>query len=890
MNFFFNKISKYEKYWSQIQPFSVLYNDFLNNVLDYFFYKNKFLIKFTKELKKNFKENLYFEISNIIDSHIYNILQTYKKKNTNNKDIKNFYKKFLKSEQKNLAKILRKNINLTIKNWIINNSEFIKRIWKDKKQINFNFNIHSDIKKIRFNVGDKHNNHKSVALIIFKDDKKILYKPRNAEIDENYNKFIYFINKTLNEKIRTVKILNKKVYSWHEYITSENSNNNVYKNFGKLLSIAYLLKITDLHQENIIVSNNFPIPVDLESISVFRKSFLKKFNFDSEEKIFNLLEDSVINAGILPSPILINNQLNFRGGIYFDESLIKEKIIWKNKKNINIFPFKKNEFVKKHNVNHKKFILKEKDRDNIKKSFLKFNYNLKKLLKKNKFKFLIQNIYNSEVRFILRNTYLYFLLIKKIKFLESNKFYLKKILSKIFNNNLNINQNKIIDAEINQLINLDIPYFKSIKNKIYINNNEFIKFPLKKNYQKIYKKESMKFQERIINYKLQIKHKIQFKDKTLEKKIFNILSKNQIFYKNSYSWINKNFNHELSDLGYANDNIYNGYLGILIYLAAHYKISNNKNILKIINSKINEIFKKKIYLKNNKSGILDGVGSYVYFLILISNILNKNYDNKYLPNILNEINFNKIINNNNMDLIDGNSGLLLSLVRYYEKFKCDSSFEILNEYGMKIFKIIKLNFDKNKNDFLPGFSHGISGITYALTAFNFYIKNKNINKFILILIKFENKRFYSNKNKNWINTSKKKKFYHDYNQISWCHGSLGVVLGRTGIYRYTNSQSLKNIVYKDIKNSINSNNLNIKNFTLCCGQISCFTLLDNSSESQKKIRMKLKSRFTKDLKSKLNNNIYDFNNSFFNGLSGVGYYYLKIIKNVELPDISLLET
>ena len=73
------------------------------------------------------------------------------------------------------------------------------------------------------------------------------------------------------------------------------------------------------------------------------------------------------------------------------------------------------------------------------------------------------------------------------------------------------------------------------------------------------------------------------------------------FYKNSYSWINKNFNHELSDLGYANDNIYNGYLGILIYLAAHYKISNNKNILKIINSKINEIFKKKIYLKNNKS-------------------------------------------------------------------------------------------------------------------------------------------------------------------------------------------------------------------------------------------------------------------------------------------------
>jgi type 2 lantibiotic biosynthesis protein LanM len=890
MNFFFNKKLKYEEKYSKTQPFSVLYNNFLIKVLDYFFNKNKFSIKFTKNLKKDFKENLYYEVSNIIDPHIYNVLQIYKKGNPRVKNITTFYEKFLKNKKKIIPKILEKNINLSVRNWIRNNNDIINRFIHDEKKINNIFNINSDIKKFKFGLGDKHNNHKAVTLIIFKNNKKILYKPRNAEIDENYNKLIDFVNKKIKEKIKTTRILNKKIYSWHEFISPIKSNNDVYKNFGKLLSVAYLLKITDLHQENIIINDNFPIPIDLESILVFRKSYLKKFNYRSEEKIFNILEDSLLNTGILPSPILINNKLNFRGGIYFEKKLSKEKLVWRNKKNINIFPLKTNELISNYIHEKKSFELNHKNRLIIKKWFFKFNNKLRKLIKNKEFKSLIQKIYNSEVRFIFRSTYLYFLLIKKIRFLESNKFYLRKILKKIYDGKLNNIKNKIIDSEINQLINLDIPYFKSRKNKIYINENDFIKFPLKDNYQKIYQKNNLEFQERIINYKMQIRKQIKYKKKTIEEKILDTLLKNQIFYKNSYSWINKNFNHKLSDLGCASDNFYNGNLGILIYLAGYYKYTHNQSLIKIIDNKIKEIFQKKSYLNVNKTGILDGVGSYIYFLILISNLLNKNYDQRYLPNILKRINFKEIINNNSFDLIDGNSGLLISIVRYYEKFKNDESYKILNEYGMQIFNIIKYKFEKNKDFFLPGFSHGIAGIAYALTLFNFYIKDKYIDQFILILIKFENKNFYSDNTNNWINTSKRKKFYHDKNQTSWCHGSLGVALSRVGVFKYSNNSSIRDIANLDIQRFININNLNIKNFTLCCGQISSFRLIDYFDKNQGTIKNKLKLRFIKDLRSKLKYNIYDFNNSFFYGLSGIGYYHLKIIKNIKLPDISLLET
>ena len=131
----------------------------------------------------------------------------------------------------------------------------------------------------------------------------------------------------------------------------------------------------------------------------------------------------------------------------------------------------------------------------------------------------------------------------------------------------------------------------------------------------------MKFQERqlITNYKLNIKYNLKIK---LQKK------KSSIFYQKIKYFIKILILGLIRTLiiiiylGYANDNIYNGYLGILIYLAAHYKISNNKNILKLLILKLTKSL-KKIYLKNNKSGILDGVGSYVCFLILISNILKK---------------------------------------------------------------------------------------------------------------------------------------------------------------------------------------------------------------------------------------------------------------------------
>ncbi len=49
------------------------------------------------------------------------------------------------------------------------------------------------------------------------------------------------------------------------------------------------------------------------------------------------------------------------------------------------------------------------------------------------------------------------------------------------------------------------------------------------------------------------------------------------------------------------------------------------------------------------------------------------------------------------------------------------------------------------------------------------------------------------------------------------------------------------------------------------------------------------NKFLNILDKELRLNKYDFNNSFFYGISGIGYNYLRKIDNLDLPDLSLFE-
>lgn len=75
-----------------------------------------------------------------------------------------------------------------------------------------------------------------------------------------------------------------------------------YTRMGQLLFLAYLLKISDLHYENVVPCGEYPIVVDDETIAsvVLSQEFRDLAASDAEQAIRDSLSDSVLLTGMLP--------------------------------------------------------------------------------------------------------------------------------------------------------------------------------------------------------------------------------------------------------------------------------------------------------------------------------------------------------------------------------------------------------------------------------------------------------------------------------------------------------------------------------------------------------------------------------------------------------------
>jgi type 2 lantibiotic biosynthesis protein LanM len=874
-------------------PFYNFYNEKLDFILKDFFFKNKIFFCKNKILKKRFKENLYIKISNLVDRHIFNNLQYYKADKTNKqkKSLLRFQiynkKKFYKI--KNINKKIEKNVNI----WFKNSNELVSRLEDDLFILQSKFFVNK-ISNIEFNLGDNHNNHQSIISVEFDDKKKIIYKPRKCELDINYNDFLKYLNENLNEKFKEILIIKKKNYSWHEFIDfNYNNKNKLLTNFGKLLRIMTLIGGSDFHQDNVIINNNNIVPIDLENINKLSRIDLINPKTLSEKKLFRFLENSVQNTGLLPSPIVIDNEIFLNGGFLVGEDKLSKKIIWNKIGTLKVYPT--NKFVLEKKSKKKLNILNDnKSKYLIKKSFLEFNNKIIKLFHKKKFVKKLWAIYYSESRYILRDTKFYYLIIEKILSNKYTKRIIREILLKIFDKNNN-DLKKICESELNQLLNLDIPYFTSINNKIIINKKKQLSFTSKKINLVTQKNNNyINFQERIIDYKLRIPF-VKRKLKNPINEIKKIIFKNTFKCKKSITWISTVFNNEFSDLSYTQNNIYNGSFGILIFLSSLYKFSRSKILIKIIKLKLNEIFSSDTLHKN--TGILDGVGSYIYSTLLISNITGVKFDEFYLKKFIRKINLEELLKKeNNLDLLYGSSGLIISLARYHEKFNNNFSYKLFKKCDEIFFNKIKNNFYNNKFHITSGLSHGLSGIIYSLSISNFFFYSLKKEKLIIDLLEYQNKN-YRNNHIFHSDYQKNKLLIHSFKQLNWCNGLIGINISRIGSLKYTFNEKLKTKLKKDVKKlykyiKYHKTKKSPEDFSLCCGQLSYFTILNFFTKKNLYTKIKL-NIFKKQFEKKLNQNLRlknnEFNIGFFNGLTGMGYYYLKEIKGVDLPDIALFE-
>ena len=253
------------------------------------------------------------------------------------------------------------------------------------------------------------------------------------------------------------------------------------------------------------------------------------------------------------------------------------------------------------------------------------------------------------------------------------------------------------------------------------------------------------------------------------------------------------------------------------------------------------------------------------------------------------------------DILSGNAGCLTVLANLYKithsdrvlqkiKFIAD---DLLSKrmYHEKT-KCSIWNSDKFHAP-LTGFSHGVSGIAHGLLKAFEVTGNKKYKSAFYDAIDYEN--FFFDKNKlNWLDLRNGEKFC----KTMWCHGSPGIGLSRLYAYKVLKDERL----LEDVRNAIES----VRSFPLlekdfyCCGNIGRLDfLIEAASVLKDKKLKKLSEKKIKELMMKKSDygfyqtfhlsNISLENPSFFRGLSGIGYTFLRSVDPVKYPCLGLFE-
>jgi lantibiotic modifying enzyme len=760
--------------------------------------------------------------------------------------------------------------NLIINELVENYKEFCIEFYCDYLQLNKQHENQLEIDIITFLGSDTHSKSRSVIEVEFKNGEKLVYKPRSSNPEILlYEVFDFFNQKTSLSKFILPSIKQYSNGYFMSYVNSFNSVdkidlNDYYERIGYLFVISYLLDITDLHSENIIISRQNPIVIDAETI--FNAQFYREFIIKEENNKGEKINYFIDKCGLFDFPkVDINNNKDTSGSrLYINNSNLDY---------------------------NEKFDLIEMGVSKITEVIIENRIEIIDLLKS-----LGHNELKS--RFLLRSTYKYYDLISEINKAKNLMSATKQedVLNNFFKKS-NILNSFILESEKKALLNRDIPLF-------YIDINTGSLFDdtgilLKKELGKSPKEISIEkiIELSLLTLKLELiylKNKLKIIDirKFDKLNINNYTKEYYLSFTDLCLKLEKDMVYFPSvkidstgtiNVNYENYSLYDGVLGN--YLLFQNLLFDNDTLEDYLThssdyllNTLNTDFINDEICRNNL-GVFEGISGLLYFLNTSENIEMKKISKNLVDKLYLTLDSNKI----NPNFFEGCGGILIVLSKY-----CNDQTEKdrFNTFTNNYIDYVNKNQEAiNK----PGLAHGISGI--LLSLLNIGDRNNLVISLINALLEKEDRLFNIDK-QNWSDYR-----YSDendkYSSSFWCNGSMGIMLVRSLIHKMGIINIYNKPYYKLISNyGINANSSN----HLCCGnsgQMACIYEIGVNLGDQKLIAISKKYFSNLSdlpninfpfLKNNLSNNF-----SLMTGLTGVLYYYHKVLYNNDMPNILILE-
>lgn len=809
-----------------------------------------------------------------------------------------------------------------VENFVDNKSEIQNELCKG--------NSVKRITNIKSGLSDVHNQGKSVVVITLDDSLDLLYKPRSMENELGFLNLLEWISDKVGLDCYKYSILSYDNHSWcsivkHDSCDTEEQVKRYYQRFGIQLVLVYCLGTRDLHFENVIASGEYPVLVDLEALTYGKR----EHNTDGIKDAINQhLADSVLCSGLLPYawqnlnidssgisgkggqkygfkvPVIVNRRTaNMRIEYRYPETKAVQNLVKVKEKDCNP-------------VQHVQDLL-----DGFKKAYVKILENKEELLQRSLF---LQNL-NS--RYVTMNTQQYSMLLSASYHPSVMRDGAEReTLFYSLWKGRNETEQDVLDSEIQDLLNGNIPYFscsvcgkylihdgKEIDNKhfsktaweVFIEKikkmsvsdmnvqKEYIRMSIELfsgnrcNYENhVYSMDDKKWKERRNQLeKITIK---QLENRILRHAIWN-QEKTQVNWlttqlsdKNGESWRLLPMNHYL----------YSGLAGMLL-LFYELKTAKRPQAMKVYDTLKNEMFtyteNGRCSFKNldsSKTGLYEGEGSIVYAYLCLYKRSSEQIYLRYAEKH-SEIVRKLLKQDQRYDLLSGNAGAAWSFLLLYGSTgnamflqAGEEAIQILLKSAEEQVQGIGWRIQKEIPP-MSGLAHGNSGILIPILALSKYTGRTMYEEIADKIWNYENS-LYDPAINNWKDTREQGKVVssNPIGSVAWCHGAAGVLYSRILCYEFVEDKKWKNRLKLDIKRAYKK----LKEYwkrdsdSLCHGNCGNLLILKIAQEKMKEYGISVEIEWDVELlKGELEKEIVhllpqeQINFGFMNGYGGILY-------------------
>lgn len=806
--------------------------------------------------------------------------------------------------------------------------ECIERLISDKEDIQKVFAI--DISKLTAIVssnGDSHcNGHR--VMIIEADNSKIVYKPHSMRTDKIFENVLHIINKKTKQQLRMLKCIDKENYGWQEYIEKCAQDQKIklddfYYKAGMLLAVSNCMLCTDLHNENVIASNNQFIIVDFETLTHNTTEIGRQKGNTAIEELFSIYNNSVLGSMLLPNRSTFS-PLDFDiGGMSSQEGQFSQKFYSFKLQNLGTDEIgfvkrssKTEQFDNKIYIDGKVVNLRT-----YREQFLRgFQYEYKVIMDSKDEIIEYLKTEKAPVRQVFRPTAVYTRILDAVNYPYyfedgGERLSIIKKVQKGFEKGTK--RFEVSEQEVKELLRGDVPYIYNCMDSksVWINGKEIKDFYEKTIIEIIEEhlnemnKENCEFQSYFINlslstlkvskdndsicYRYKLLHD---SDSILEcaEKIAGVIDKRKVETKDKKEciWFMNSSSDKETLIDISNLYLYN-FGGIALFYMYLWKATGKQMYFDIAKAQLNAVKKRIIY---DNYSFFAGAGSSIYLNYELYKLTqNKEYKAEVLS-LYTDMKRDKIITES-LDVIAGISGTIIMSCNIYYEMQEEIIFNRIKIMCEELYKAIK----ENKYEKMTGLAHGFSGIEWAMLCGGVLLNEEKYILMALELIKEENS-YFSLKQHGWKDLREEEFTSFNY----WCHGSGGILISRIKMYEVlkgintSTADEIRKIVQTDIDNIsqfINQEDYydNKKNYGLChgfMGQID--VLLEYNKFTKDKAKRMEEWCIDKMIDEFTSGGIYTGNHqiiedySFMNGLAGIGYELLRINK-INCPCILAFE-